>query len=63
MKKLVWIVVALVLLVVFPSLAETVTEIAAGIAVWASGDRLLVGLVFGLIAVPHLQNSLHRLKH
>lgn len=63
MKKLAWIVAALVLLVLFPGLPEALAAIAADITVWASGDRFLVGLIFGLIALPHLRQAAYRVKH
>lgn len=63
MKKIAWIVISLALLVLFPGLPEVLAAIAAEVAVWASADRFLVGLIFGLIALPHLRQAAYRIKH
>lgn len=60
MKKIAWILVSLALLVLFPGLPQTLAAIAADAAVWASSDRFLVGLAFGLIALPHLRRTTYR---
>ncbi|MGW6741665.1 hypothetical protein ACWGDX_13215 [Streptomyces sp. NPDC055025] len=63
MKKLMWILAALVAVVLFPGLPGVVAAIAAQVAVWASGDRFLVGLIFGLVALPQLRQAAYRIKY
>lgn len=63
MKKIAWFLAAIVLVVLFPELPKVLTEIAAAVAVWAAGDRLLVGLALGALAIPHLPRGIRRIKY
>ncbi|WP_406325828.1 hypothetical protein OG784_12885 [Streptomyces sp. NBC_01617] len=57
MKKLLWIAAALVLLVLFPGLAQALAAIVSAAVVWLSTQPILVGFGLGLIAWPHLRRS------
>lgn len=59
MKKmpLIWIVIAVTLLVLFPSLAGAVATATAAVAVWLGGQPLLVAFLLGLAARPYLKTK------
>ncbi|MGY4930334.1 hypothetical protein ACWD7T_04290 [Streptomyces sp. 900116325] len=57
MKKLIWIAAALLLLVLFPGLAQGLAAIVSASVVWLSTQPILVGFGLGLIAWPHLCHS------
>ena len=56
-KNLLWIVAALVLLVLIPTLAQAVAAVVAATVVWLSGQPVLIGFILGLIAWPPLRRA------
>ncbi|MDX3329780.1 hypothetical protein PV405_34905 [Streptomyces sp. ME02-6979-3A] len=56
-KNLLLILAALVLLVLFPGLAQAVAAIVSTAVVWLSTQPVLVGFGLGLIALPHLRRA------
>ncbi|MFB6776518.1 hypothetical protein ACFCX0_03595 [Streptomyces sp. NPDC056352] len=57
MKKLAWIAVALLLLVLFPGLAQALAAIVSATALFLAAQPVLIGFGLGLIAWPHLRRS------
>ncbi|MEU0831274.1 hypothetical protein [Streptomyces sp. NPDC005969] len=57
MKNLLWIAAALVLLVLFPGLAQALAAIVSATALSLAAQPILVGFGLGLIAWPHLRRS------
>ncbi|MGY4902548.1 hypothetical protein [Streptomyces sp. 900116325] len=57
MKKLLWIAAALVLLVLFPGLAQALAAAISATALFLAAQPILIGVVLGLIAAPHLRHS------
>lgn len=56
-KPLIWIVVAVTLLVLFPGLAGACAAVVAEAALWVSTQPMLVGTLLGLAAYPHLRKT------
>ena len=59
MKKFIWILAALALLLLFPGLG---TAIAAVVA-WVAGQPVLLGFGLGLAAMPRLRRTQLHVKH
>ena len=57
MKKLIWIAAALLLLVLFPGLAQGLAAIVSATALFLAGQPALIAFGLGLIAAPHLRHS------
>ncbi|MFE6126784.1 hypothetical protein ACFQ6Q_00705 [Streptomyces sp. NPDC056437] len=63
MKKLAWILAALVLLLLFPSLGTAIADVIVPVLNWVAGQPLLIGFALGLAAVPHLRRTHQPAKH
>lgn len=63
MKKLIWILAALALLLLFPGLGTAIAAVIVPVLNWAVGQPLLLGFGLGLAAVPHLRRHPHPAKH
>lgn len=57
MKKLIWIAAALLLLVLFPGLAQAVAVVVSATVLFLAAQPVLLGFGLGLIALPHLRRS------
>jgi type III secretory pathway component EscT len=57
MKKLIWIAIALVLLVLFPGLAQGLAAAISATVLFLAAQPILIGVVLGLIAAPHLRRA------
>lgn len=63
MKKLIWILAVLALLLLFPGLGTAIAAVVAPVLSWIAGQPLLLGFGLGLAAVPHLRRTPQPAKH
>lgn len=63
MKKFIWILAALALLLLFPGLGTAIAAVIVPVLNWVAGQPLLLGFGLGLAAVPHLRNAARTAKH
>lgn len=57
MKNLLWILLALVLLVLFPGLAQTVAATIAVTVQFIAAQPVLIGFALGLATIVHLRGK------
>ena len=63
MKKFIWILAALALLLLFPGLGTGIAAVIVPVLNWVASQPLLIGFGLGLAAVPRLRNAAHPAKH
>ncbi|MFE9850305.1 hypothetical protein ACFYPN_16045 [Streptomyces sp. NPDC005576] len=56
-KNLLWIAAAVVLLILFPDLAQTLGALVSAVVLWLSTQPLLIGVGIGMVALPHLSRT------
>ncbi|WP_392750590.1 hypothetical protein [Streptomyces sp. LN590] len=57
MKNLLWIAAALLLLVLFPGLAQSLAAIVSAVVLFLAAQPVLIAFGLGLIACPYLRRS------
>ena len=63
MKKFIWILAALALLLLFPGLGTAIAAVIVPVLNWVAGQPLLIGFGLGLAAVPRLRGTQLHVKH
>lgn len=56
MKKLIWILVAVALLLLFPGLGSGIAATLTPVITWIASQPVLLGFGLGAAAWPHLRN-------
>ena len=62
MKKFIWILAALALLLLFPGLGTGIAAAIVPVLNWVAGQPLLIGFGLGLAAMPRLRRAHHPVK-
>lgn len=63
MKKLIWILAVLALLLLFPGLGSAIAATVTPVITWIAGQPLILGFGLGAAAMPHLRKAAHPVKH
>lgn len=62
MKKLIWILAAVALLLLFPGLGSAIAATVTPVITWIASQPVLLGFGLGAAAMPHLHQARHTAK-
>jgi hypothetical protein len=62
MKKLIWILAAVALLLLFPGLGSAIAATVTPVVTWIASQPVLLGFGLGAAAWPHLTHVRHPAK-